>query len=151
MADLASETADEDAPLGAAAGDLTPSEQAVRFINTEVLRPPEQGSISFVKPFAEQVAVMALEDGRSFLQGLEQVLLVAIAKALEQMLTGGAAPDKAAFGRVAEAGTPPQPDQALAAAERLLQTIIPKFYSSLAQTVVTVRTPNEPVQAPSPG
>jgi len=77
----------------------TPSEKSVAFINAEVLDPPEQGSISFVRPFYEQTLVMALEDARSFLQGAEQILLVALAKALEKYLSGGAvAPPEAAPG-----------------------------------------------------
>jgi hypothetical protein len=147
VADLASETP---APFDAAGSALTPSEQAVRFINSEVLNPPDQGTISFVKPFAEQVAVMALEDGRSFLQGLEQVLLVAIAKALEQLLAGGAAPAKAPVGPPADPDALPPANHALQAAERMLQTTLPKFYSSLADTVVRVRMTNDQTQPSSP-
>jgi hypothetical protein len=148
MADPASKTRDQEAPSGASVPALTPSEQSVRFINSEVLAPPEQGSISFVKPFAEQVAVMALEDGRSFLQGMEQILLVAIAKALEKLLSGGAAPPEV----LAVSGSDPGPlssvNQALQAAERLLKTL-PQFQASLADTVLRVRTA-EQAGAPAP-
>ncbi|MEE9453004.1 MAG: hypothetical protein V3V13_01305 [Paracoccaceae bacterium] len=68
----------------------TDNEKSVQFINAEVLDPPKQGSISFVKPFYEQTLVMALEDARSFVQGAEQILLVALAKALEKAISGGA-------------------------------------------------------------
>jgi hypothetical protein len=68
----------------------TPAEKSVAFINAEVLDPPAQGSISFVGPFYQQTLVMALEDARSFLQGAEQILLIALAKALEKYLSGGA-------------------------------------------------------------
>jgi hypothetical protein len=57
-------------------------EESVSFINGEVLDPPTQGKISFVGPYAEQTLVMALEDARSFLQGAEQIVLIALAKAL---------------------------------------------------------------------
>ena len=68
----------------------TPSEKSVQFINAEVLAPPKQDSISFVKPYVEQTLAMALEDARSFLQGAEQILLVALAKELEKLISGGA-------------------------------------------------------------
>lgn len=57
-------------------------EESVSFINGEVLDPPTQGKISFVGPYADQTLVMALEDARSFLQGAEQIVLIALAKAL---------------------------------------------------------------------
>ena len=68
----------------------TPAEKSVQFINAEVLAPPKQDSISFVKPYVEQTLAMALEDARSFLQGAEQILLVALAKELEKLISGGA-------------------------------------------------------------
>jgi hypothetical protein len=93
LSDLASDPIDQDVqPDAGAPGQslvatgLTPSEESVQFINAEVLDPPTQGNLSFVKPFADQVAVMVLEDGRSFLQGVEQVLVVTIAKAFEKIL-----------------------------------------------------------------
>lgn len=69
----------------------TPAEQSVQFINGEVLSPPKQDSISFVKPYAEQTVVMALEDARSFLQGAEQIVLAALGKALANYLKTGSA------------------------------------------------------------
>jgi hypothetical protein len=74
----------------AAPAPTTKSEKSVAFLNSEVLNPGEQSDISFVKPFYEQTLVMALEDARSFVQGAEQILLVALAKALEKYLSGGA-------------------------------------------------------------
>ena len=68
----------------------TPAEKSVQFINAEVLAPPKQDSISFVKPYVEQTLAMALEDARSFLQGAEQILLIALAKELEKLISGGA-------------------------------------------------------------
>jgi hypothetical protein len=132
LADLASDTPDQDAQSSAAAPDrsllatgLTLSEQSVQFINAEVLDPPEQGSISFVKPFADQVAVMALEDGRSFLQGVEQVLVVVIAKAFEKVLAND-----------------PAGATAIAAAEGLMVGL-PAYLSSLADAAVKVRNSTE--------
>ncbi|SMX43113.1 hypothetical protein [Actibacterium lipolyticum] len=68
----------------------TDTEKSVKFINAEVLDPGTQQTVSFVKPFYEQTLVMALEDARSFVQGAEQILLVALAKALEKAISGGA-------------------------------------------------------------
>jgi hypothetical protein len=80
-------------PLAAPAADgsapQTDDEKTVQFINAEVLDPPTQGSISFVGPFLDQSLAMAVEDARSFVQGAEQILLVALAKALEKYLSGG--------------------------------------------------------------
>ncbi len=64
----------------------TPSEKSVHFINGEVLDPPEQGKLSFVGPYFDQSLAMAVEDARSFVQGAEQILLVALAKALAKAL-----------------------------------------------------------------
>jgi hypothetical protein len=140
VVDQPNETPDRNAPHGAAASTLTPGEQAVRFVNSEVLDPPSQGSISFTKPYAEQVAVMAFEDGRSFLQGLEQILLVAIAKGLEKLLSGGggaAASGPSQHNAVSQ----PNVSQALQAAERML-TVLPQFHATLAETVTRVRVNN---------
>lgn len=68
----------------------TPAEKSVQFINSEVLAPPTQDSIDFVKPYVDQTLAMALEDARSFLQGVEQILLVAIAKELAKLTAGPA-------------------------------------------------------------
>jgi hypothetical protein len=80
-------------PHAAPAADVpdpqTADEKTVQFINAEVLDPPSQGSISFVGPFLDQSLAMAVEDARSFVQGAEQILLVALAKALEKYLSGG--------------------------------------------------------------
>lgn len=120
--------ADQAAPSGA----LTPAERSVRFINTEVLDPPKQGSISFVKPFADQVVVMALEDGRSFLQGVEQILLIFIAEVLKKLLASGAPAADVAAAPV------PGPGESLQAAQTLLREL-GSFHASLADTAVRVR------------
>lgn len=67
----------------------TPAEKSVQFINAEVLDPPAQGKMSFAGPYIDQTLAMALEDARSFLQGAEQILLVAMARALNNYLTTG--------------------------------------------------------------
>ena len=68
----------------------TPDEKTVQFINAEVLAPPKQDSISFTKPYIDQSLAMAVEDARSFVQGAEQILLIALAKELEKLVSGGA-------------------------------------------------------------
>lgn len=133
-----SSTTNKGAQAGAATANASPTggalsltEQAVRFTNSEVLNPPKQGDISFVQPFAKQITVMALEDGRSFLQGAEQILLVAIAKALSELL--GDASGLANAGNLQ--GPRPGASRALEAAERML-TILPQFHASLAETAL---------------
>ncbi len=69
----------------------TKAEKSVHFINAEVLDPPAQGGISFVGPYLDQTLAMAAEDARSFVQGAEQILLVALAKALAMALGEGGA------------------------------------------------------------
>ena len=99
----------------------TPAEESVQFINGEVLNPPAQGDLEFAKPMAAQVAVMMSEDARSFIQGTEQVLVVAIARALDQMLeTDGA-----------EGAT------TLAACENLM-TLLPTFATDMATAATAV-------------
>ncbi|MDJ0826702.1 MAG: hypothetical protein QNJ16_14470 [Rhodobacter sp.] len=71
---------------GSSAQASTPAEETVQFINAEVLDPPKQGKVTFMGPYVAQVGAMALEDARAFLQGAEQILLAALAKALAEML-----------------------------------------------------------------
>ena len=115
---------------------FTESKKVVQFINSEVLNPPKQGDLSFVKPFADQVGVMALEDARSFLQGVEQVLLVFIAKALEKVLAEVPAP-KPMAPQTSDISSKSAGEH-LAAAESLL-TVLPRFYESLAGTAMKLK------------
>ncbi|MCY4045409.1 MAG: hypothetical protein OXE99_10040 [Cellvibrionales bacterium] len=57
------------------------TQDAVSFINNQVLQPDVKPIQGTAKPMADQSAAMMLEDMRSFLQSNEQVMLVAIAQA----------------------------------------------------------------------
>ncbi len=94
----------------------TEAEQSVKFINAEVLDPPEVGKLSFVKPYADQVAAMMLEDARSFMQGSEQVMVIALARSLELILKKD-----------------PAGAAGLAAVESLMEKV-PKFGADFATT-----------------
>jgi len=78
-----------------------PGANAAKFINKEVLKnlqiPTNQGSATssipygMAKPMADQTSALMLEDMRVFLQGTEQVLMIAVSKALSQVIeTDGA-------------------------------------------------------------
>lgn len=96
----------------------TPSEKTVQFINAEVLDPPAQGDISFVAPFYQQTLVMALEDARSFVQGAEQILLVAMAKLLNKVIASAGAAEEMDQSHIAMAQEDPSDsDTAEATAE----------------------------------
>ncbi len=95
---------------------MTDAEQSVRFINSEVLDPPQTGELSFVKPYADQVAAMMLEDARSFMQGSEQVMVIALARSLELILKKD-----------------PAGAAGLAAVESLMQKV-PQFGADVATT-----------------
>lgn len=64
----------------------TVTEQEVEFINAEVLQPTVTPITGMAKPMADQAAAMMIQDMQSFLQGNEQVLTIAIAKAAALML-----------------------------------------------------------------
>ncbi len=61
-------------------------EETVKFVNGEVLAPPKTDLMNMAKPIADQAAAMMIQDMRGFLQGTEQILTVAIARALNQIL-----------------------------------------------------------------
>lgn len=123
---------------GAGPNPQTDDEKTVQFINAEVLDPPTQGSISFVGPYLDQTLAMAVEDARSFVQGAEQILLVALAKALEKALSGGAAPPLAAVSAEAAPAAvfpvaTPAPDAGLKAIEGFLASLS-NFHGAMAET-----------------
>lgn len=62
------------------------AEESVKFINKEVLNPSVTPIEGTAKPLADQAAAMMIQDARTFLQGNEQVLTVAIAKATQMAL-----------------------------------------------------------------
>lgn len=62
------------------------SEQAVQFINQEVLNQTVTPITGMSKPLVDQAAAMMVQDMQSFLQGNEQILTVATAKALAYSL-----------------------------------------------------------------
>jgi hypothetical protein len=109
---------------GAGPDPQTAAERSVQFINAEVLDPPAQGSVSFVGPYIDQTLAMALEDARSFVQGAEQILLVALAKALAKMLSGAGAADVQAMH---------PPDAELKAIQSVLASLS-TFHASVAET-----------------
>ena len=59
---------------------------AVKFINRQVLKPEVKPITGTAKTMADQAAAMMIEDMRSFLQGTEQILTAALAKAAAQAL-----------------------------------------------------------------
>ncbi len=60
---------------------LTAFQQNVAFINQQVLQPVSKPMDGGSKMIADQAAALMVEDMRSFLQGCEQILTVAMAKA----------------------------------------------------------------------
>lgn len=58
------------------------SKDSTKFINEQVLKPSSEPLTGTAKPLADQAAAMMLQDVRGFLQGTEQLLTIAIAKAL---------------------------------------------------------------------
>ena len=64
----------------------TKSEKSVAWINGEVLDPPTPNPPAFIRPYADQIAAMMVEDARTFMQGTEQVLVIAISRALNQII-----------------------------------------------------------------
>lgn len=60
---------------------ITKSENAVKFINNEVLTPSVTPIVGTAKPLVDQAAAMMIQDAQSFLHGNEQILTVALAKA----------------------------------------------------------------------
>lgn len=60
---------------------LTPFQQNVAFINQQVLQSVSKPIDGGSKMIADQAAALMVEDMRSFLQGCEQILTVAMAKA----------------------------------------------------------------------
>ncbi len=98
-----------------------PGEEGVTFINEQVLRPKAEPMSGTAKPLADQAAAMIDQDMRSFLQGTEQVLTIAIAKALAKITeTDGAEGAKA-----------------LEQCERLL-TKLPKFASKIGKSAAAI-------------
>lgn len=81
---MAFDTPVEAAPATTAT--LQNSEAAVSFINQEVLQPNGTPIKGTAKPMADQSAAMLIEDMRSFMQGNEQVMSIAIAKATKMLL-----------------------------------------------------------------
>ena len=60
---------------------MTETENAVKFINNEVLNPSVTPIKGTAKPMVDQAAAMMVQDAQSFLHGNEQILTVALAKA----------------------------------------------------------------------
>jgi hypothetical protein len=99
----------------------TKSEKSVAWINGEVLDPPAESPPNFSRPYADQIAAMMVEDARAFMQGTEQVLVIAISRALAQIIeTNG------------NKGT-----VALQKCEELMEKL-PTFGTSVAATAKTV-------------
>jgi hypothetical protein len=137
-------------PAGGGGSDpQTKAEKSVHFINAEVLDPPAQGDLSFVGPYLDQTLAMAAEDARSFVQGAEQILLIALAKALKMALAGGA---EVAV-QAGEAGSPARLDASapahptpsvevgtngLAAIQGMMASLS-TFHASMAETALSVR------------
>ncbi|WP_312993751.1 hypothetical protein [Chryseobacterium flavum] len=68
----------------------TPAEEAVVFVNTEVLSPPKASPMGGVaKVMIEQSAGMMVQDLQSFLKGFEQVGLIALSRLANNLLTYG--------------------------------------------------------------
>lgn len=60
--------------------------ETVTKVQATVLQPVPVTYVNLAKPIADQAAAMMVEDMRSFLQGSEQILMVALAKASALML-----------------------------------------------------------------
>lgn len=65
---------------------LSPSEQAVNFINKTVLKPDAAPMGGTSQLIADQAAGMMVQDMRSFIQGTQQILTIAIAKAAKEVV-----------------------------------------------------------------
>lgn len=77
------------------ANPTNPAEDAVVFINTEVLSPPKaspMGGIATV--MIEQSTGMMVQDLQSFLKGFEQVGLIALSRLANNLLTYGTPSEK---------------------------------------------------------
>lgn len=79
-----------DTNASTAAQATTPTENAVVFINSEVLAPPEASPMSGVsKMMIDQATGMMVQDLQSFLKGFEQVGLIALSRLANNILTYG--------------------------------------------------------------
>ena len=70
-------------------------QNAIEFVETLVLQPDVQPMQATAKLMADQAAAMMIQDMRSFLQGNEQVLTLAISKAIAMILAGDPQGEKA--------------------------------------------------------
>ncbi len=62
------------------------TDDSVIFINEQVLKPDANPMSVGAKQIADQAAAMMVQDMRSFLQGNEQVLTIAIARSLNKVV-----------------------------------------------------------------
>lgn len=65
------------------------AENAITFINKEVLEPEAKPMSGMANPMIDQAAGMMAQDLQSFLKGFEQIGLVALAKLANNILTYG--------------------------------------------------------------
>ena len=99
-----------------------PDADSVVFINNQVLKPDAKPMSGIAKPMADQAAAMMIQDMRSFLQGTEQVLTIAIARALNKVVeTDGADGSKA-----------------LAICEELLTKKLPEFATAIGDSATKI-------------
>jgi tellurite resistance protein len=63
-----------------------PGGESAAFINEQVLNQTVTPMTGSAKPLADQAAAMMIQDMRSFLQGTEQMMFMAISKAAAQVL-----------------------------------------------------------------
>ncbi|CAA7195228.1 hypothetical protein [Chryseobacterium potabilaquae] len=68
----------------------TPTEEAVVFVNSEVLAPPKASPMTgAAKIMTDQAAGMMVQDLQSFLKGFEQIGLIAVSRLANNILTYG--------------------------------------------------------------
>ncbi len=98
-------------------------QNAVEFTNESVLQPDVKPINATAKMLADQAAAMLIQDARSYLQGNEQILTMATAKALALILSGEIAKGTAAM-----------------AAITTLQVALPTFAAAIGTTATAIAT-----------
>ncbi len=70
--------------------ELTDVQNTVEFINKAVLKPDSRKLKGIAHPMVEHATGMMIQDLQSFMQGFEQVGLIAVAKIAQKAIDGGA-------------------------------------------------------------
>jgi len=88
---------DDDAELIPRVSATPYDDSSVDYINTQVLDATSTSMVNSAPLIADQSAAMMIEDMRAFVQGNEQVLMIAISKCLAEIVSTDGAKGKTAL------------------------------------------------------